>query len=292
MSEPELAHMPLSAQQTYLVGPSLYLRLVELEDAPTAAIWRQEPFPAPVEVVEDKLRERFEVDPGEMEVNSFFLICRRSDDLPVGSVEVDIDGWRSAFVRFSPDHLATSEVQSEIVAEVIGFLAPFLLYERNLMMVVVRLIDRWESAATAILELGGREQMRFRERLFLEGRREDIVTFQLFNQLWVEKLGLPEPPVFGPVERRVQSPAALPVRMPVDERPAEAIVAGERLYLRAVRPDEGPLVSSMDAGGYRDLLPIWPVSDECSHLRRFPSQTRRPGISQLDTVRYRAAGIG
>ena len=43
--------------QAFFVGPSLYLRPVEPEDAATAPIWHPEPWPVPVEVLEERIKE-------------------------------------------------------------------------------------------------------------------------------------------------------------------------------------------------------------------------------------------
>lgn len=234
---------PQSANQRLLIGPTHYLRLVEPEDAPTSAIWRSQPFPAPVEVVEDQLKAMFETDPEEMEENNLFLICNRKDDAPVGSVTVELDGWRLGRVTFNPDPLASVEYQNDMISEVIAFLVPFYLQERNLMAVGIRMFERWESAIATILAMGGQKRSHLRERYFFAGRRVDLLYYQVFNPIWIEKLGEPAPPHFGAVERETRAPAIPSVRLGTDERPAGAMMVGERLYLRAVEPGEGKLVA-------------------------------------------------
>lgn len=243
MSETDHAPDRQSANQPLLIGPTLYLRMAEPEDAATSAIWRSAPFPAPVEVVEEQLKEHFEQDPEHLEENNLFLICTRDDDMPVGSVDVELDGWRIARVRFTPDPLVSVGRQSDIIAEVIEFLVPFLLHERNLMTVGVRMFDRWESATAKILAMGGQERSRIRERFFWNGERVDMPFYQFFNPLWVEKLGEPEPAVFGAVERETRSPARPSLQVGSENRPEGAVMVGERIYLRAVQPEEGKLVA-------------------------------------------------
>jgi hypothetical protein len=67
-------------RQAFLVGPTVYLRPVELADARLSAFWRPIPFPTPVGISEEQLKESI---PAEIEAHTRRLIaCRRSDNLP------------------------------------------------------------------------------------------------------------------------------------------------------------------------------------------------------------------
>ncbi len=211
MSRRESNDQQRASQTVFLSGPTLYLRLVEPEDARTAMIWRETPFPAPTGVVEDDLRTLLEQDPDILEANLLLLMCRREDDVPVGSVRVLFDDWRFGHVTFTPDRLAPVGMQSDAVAETLGILLPFLLFERNMMVVGFELRDDWAAAMAHVIERGGREQFRQRERYLVDGRRVDARYFQVFNPVWVEKLGTSPPPIFGSAEH----PARVSIIRPV-----------------------------------------------------------------------------
>lgn len=234
---------PTPVNQAFLVGPTLYLRLAEPEDASTAAIWRTQPFPAPAEVVKEQLEEMLAGDPEELEADQLFLICRRKDDRPVGSLHVEMDDWRFADVNFSIDRLAPAAERDAVMAEAVDILLPWLIEERHLMSVLVFVAGHHPETRRRIEALGGREQFVHRELCLFDGQRQDMTGYQVYNPVWVEKIGMPPAPVMGPVEREIRSPARPPVKLGIEDRPPEAIVVGERLYLRPVRPEEGKLVA-------------------------------------------------
>ncbi len=232
-----------SQNQQFLVGPSLYLRPVDLDDASTAAIWRPKPFPAPVEAVQDELKQRLEIDSEEELANQLLLICRRDNDMPVGSLTLDMDGWRLVDVDLHLDPLVSEEWKSSITAEVIGFLVPWLLEERNLMAVSVSDLANRPVVEAKVQELSGRIAAHHREKFLIDGARRDRYYYQFFNPIWIEKLGFPDPPAFGPVDRHVTAPARPSLKLASEHRPDTALVVGERLYLRPFEPEEGKLVA-------------------------------------------------
>jgi hypothetical protein len=118
---------PRSAQQTFLVGPTLYLRPIELADAATAPIWDPSPYPAPVEVIEERLKEKLGDDiEEEMEAHRL-LICRRSDDRPVGSVAFEYFQGRECSIGFRYDPNRSLDEWAAIWSEVMTFTAPWLI---------------------------------------------------------------------------------------------------------------------------------------------------------------------
>lgn len=232
-----------SAGQTFLVGPTLYLRPVTLGDAATAPIWRPSVIPMPAETVEEKLKEALEIDPDDEERDQLLLICRRSDDRPVGSVKVELFAYRIGDLRFTIDRTRTEEEQAEIVAEVMRFLIPFLIDERHVMSVTV-----WRPAGEAAVdaaakELGMRLAIRRREATLVRGQRRDVLTYEKLNPVWVKLLGMPRGIEEGPVEREVVSPA--PARRPplTEDAPQAAMMVGERIYLRPFDPNEAEQVA-------------------------------------------------
>lgn len=233
-----------SVNQTFLVGETIYFRPIELEDAATASTWRRAPFPAPAEVVEKQIKERLEVDdPGELHDRMLLLACRRADDRVAGSVEIDNEGWRFGEIRPHFDPLATEDAKGALVAESIRILVPWMLDERQLMTVMVEDVGVRPEVEKTVEDLGGRLTARHREANLVDGERIDAVHYQFFNDRWVAKMGMPGDPVFGAVERPTASPAQPRKTASIDDHPAGAIVLGERLYLRAVKPEEGALVA-------------------------------------------------
>ena len=94
-----------SEGQTFLVGPTLYFRPIEPGDGKTAPIWRKSPFPVPAEVVDKELTERLDKGIWAEEKQQLLLACRRSDDRPVGSVEMSMGGWLYVFFDLHVDPL-------------------------------------------------------------------------------------------------------------------------------------------------------------------------------------------
>src|SRR5829696_431951 len=75
------------ADQSYLIGDTIYLRGAELGDAKWATAWRPRPFPISAEEAEKQLKKRV---PDDSEKRLALLIaCRRDDGRPVGSARVN-----------------------------------------------------------------------------------------------------------------------------------------------------------------------------------------------------------
>jgi RimJ/RimL family protein N-acetyltransferase len=225
-----------SEGQTFLVGPTLYLRGIETDDAKTGAIWYPSHFPLPSGVLEEKLKEDV---PKNARNNEYRLIaCRRSDDNPVGSVSYHVQGWRWADATVHANPLFDAENRAAIKAELVGLLIPYLLMERDLFSVWLDTeADEALVEATAI-EIGMRKAFRLREAYLINGERKDQVCYEALHPAWVTRLGTPPEGVEGPVEREVRSPA--PHAFPVVEGdpPQGAVAIGERVYLRAVEEDD------------------------------------------------------
>ena len=52
-----------SEGQAFFVGPTLFLRPVELDDAASAPVWHPDPWPKPAEVVREPLQDQLGDDP-------------------------------------------------------------------------------------------------------------------------------------------------------------------------------------------------------------------------------------
>jgi RimJ/RimL family protein N-acetyltransferase len=227
-----------SEGQTFLVGPTLYLRGLEEEDAKTGAIWYPSHYPLPSGVLEERLKEDL---PKETRNGEYRLIaCRRSDDRPVGSARYNAQAWRWADTTVHANPLAPPEQQSAIKAELVGLLVPYLLMERELFSVWLDIEADAVVAATAS-EIGMRKGYRLREAYLINGQRKDQICYEAHHPTWVARLGLPPVGDEGPVEREVRSPA--PRAFPVidGDPPQGALAIGERVYLRAIEEDDAKL---------------------------------------------------
>lgn len=119
-----------SEGQTFLVGPTLYLRGVESDDAKWGAAWYPSPYPLPSGVLEERLNK--EIPEGTRKGEYRLVACRRSDDLPVGSVWYRVEGWRWADVTVHANPVLGAAACSAVKAELIGLIVPYLLLERDL----------------------------------------------------------------------------------------------------------------------------------------------------------------
>ncbi len=234
--------MSICRGQAYLTGPTLYLRPVEPEDA-AAAIWRSDPFPVPAEVVQDQLKTMLAVDPDDDEAELLLLVSTRTGDRPVGSVSLRIHGERFGRIEPAIDALLPAEQRAGILAEVTSMLVPWLLDERNLMTVVMHVAGNHEVLDHQVKALGGRTAYRLRELFLVDGRQVDCLVYQFLNSRWTDRLGTPPEPDL----EHCSSHGSIHVRsgcvLTSGVRPEDAVLVGERIYLRAFRPEEGALVA-------------------------------------------------
>ncbi len=233
---------PRSARQAFLIGPTLYLRPIELADAATAPIWDPSPYPAPVEVVEERLKEKLGDDAEDELSAQRLLICRIADDRPVGSVNFDYFQGRECQMQFRYDPNRSREDWAAIWSEVVTFSVPWLIEERNMMMVLLSFWGEHPVAEATAARLGARRCFRFRQMLPRDGQRYDWIGYEVLNPGWVARLGLPHGMEDGPDEREIRSPAPI-TWFNHGEAPERAIMIGDRLYLRAFEPEEAALVS-------------------------------------------------
>src|SRR5687768_12226055 len=124
-----------SEGQAFFVGPSLFLRPVEPEDAPSAPLWHPGPWPTPAEVVEERLKEQLGDDPDAEADRQRMLICRRRDDRPLGSALFGYNGEHACTLTFTHDPNRTRDDWAAVEAEVMTFALPWMIEKRNLMKV-------------------------------------------------------------------------------------------------------------------------------------------------------------
>ena len=225
-----------SEGQTFLVGPTLYLRGIEREDAKTGAAWYPSPFPLPSEVLEERLKKKVPESARKCEYR--LIACRRADDRPVGSAWYRVYGWRSAETTVRADPVLGAEARAAIKAEIVGLLVPYLVMERDLMAVWLDTEAGEPTVDKTAAEVGMRKAYRLREALLRDGARRDLMCYEALHPAWIARLGLPPEGVEGPVEREVRSPAPRDFPALSGDPPPNAIIVGERVYLRAIEIDD------------------------------------------------------
>jgi RimJ/RimL family protein N-acetyltransferase len=231
-----------SRGQAFFVGPTLFLRPVELDDAASAPVWHPDPWPKPAELIREQFQDQLGDDPDAEADRQRMLICRRADDRPLGSVFFEYEHDRACTLWFTHDPNRSLDERAAIEAEVMSFTLPFLLEKRNLMMVYTDHVGEHPLVTETAARLGMRQNYRLREAYFVRGARYDRIGYELLDPRWVATLGMPRGMQEGPVDRVVRAPAPLQWHPPTD-LPANVIIAGERLSLRPFDPADGALAS-------------------------------------------------
>ena len=178
-----------SAEQTFLVGETIYLRGMETSDAKYVRAWRFEPFPIFTEKAEEILKEELPKDAKNFK--RWLLIVRRSDDVPVGSINVFSYNGQSADMEIHPDPILPPDTQSAITAEALGLLVPYLLHEREFMCLQVGLVDGDTIAHQGALAAGFAEIGTLREALLVKGQRRDQHWYEALHPGWLKTFGDP-----------------------------------------------------------------------------------------------------
>jgi RimJ/RimL family protein N-acetyltransferase len=253
-------------KQTFLVGPTIYLRPLEMADAATAPFWSDYPFPVSADVMEERLKEQ--VPSSSASGTRRLVACRRSDDMPMGSAEVSSSDGRVTDLSFSVPEVFGPARQTEIIAEMIRLLVPWRLLEHDQMAVRINARgndDGIQSAANGV----GMEPAYVLRAAYASngGQRVDQVCYQALHPTWLAKLGAPPTPVFGNVERVVRSPAPLRYKRREADPPANAFLVGKRIYLKPIEQDDAEEISrwamretqtAFDVGrGLRSPISYW-----------------------------------
>lgn len=221
-------------KQSYLTGPTLHLRALEVEDAASEPSWRQSWFPRARAVSDAKIEDEY--SDGDITL----VAARNSDEVIVGSVLLWMDEpW--AFVLPHPARWLTAAQSEAVIAEIVGLLLPFLVDEGGLIAALTEVPSGLPGVTAALDGIGARFCYRSREAMMYRGERRDWVSYQYFNKKTLEVFGEPEFTLEGPAERAVPHPA--PKEWPVVETPPPgAVMIGERLYLRMFAPEDGEIM--------------------------------------------------
>ena len=230
-------------KQTFLVGPTIYLRPIEMADAATAPFWSDCLYPISADVMEERLKE----DVPGLNANGTrrLIACRRSDDMPMGSAEIRVDEAFVSDLSFCVPSVFGPVRRSEITAEMIRLLVPWQLHENDRMSVRVQAGALDSVVRSAALAAGMEQAYLLREAYSARnGEREDLVCYQALHPTWLARLGRPMGPIFGNVEREVRQPA--PLRYPERELdpPVNAFLVGKRIYLKPIEQDDAEAIAA------------------------------------------------
>lgn len=233
---PEPTTTPTAEGQTFLVGDSIYLRPLIEADAAFATSWHQSMFPQSKERTEEWLKETIgKASPwsGPLHLG----IVRKADNRIIGSVSVHqygINYWLASKV----DRLF-GDAGEALRAEATLLAADWLINERGQPVAHTEAAACDEIYVQALLAGGFRESARFREMFVRDGQRTDRLCFDYLGPKWVSNLGDPhdvELPRTGTGQPRPVPPK---VEVAEDNLPPNAIMVGERVYLRPEQVGDG-----------------------------------------------------
>ena len=276
-------------RQTFLVGPTVFLRPVELADAALSMFWRRTPFPTPESISEEQLLESLPADGSAG--TRWLVICRRGDGMPMGSVQVSSEDGRTTCLN---PHIAPvwgPNRASAITAEVIRLLVPWLIHEHDQLTVWALFPDGDDQIEGAAQRAGMFCAYRLREALIsANGGRQDLTCWQALHPTWLARVGAPPEPVQGLPQSRVRGPAAHYHRGREVDPPRNAMVVGDRLYLRPMEQADAMEIAhwsmretdtAFDTGrNYRSPIAYWHWNRK--HAGVVPPSWTRFAIVTLD----------
>lgn len=277
-------------RQTFLVGPTIYLRPVELADAELSMFWRLGPFPTPRDVAEEQLLESL---PAEVSSGTHWLVaCRRSDGVPMGSVRLTTeDGGRTTSLHPHVAAVWGPNRVSAITAEVVRLLVPWLIHEHDRIAVWLQAPDGDDQIEQAARRAGMFCAYCLREALIgSHGRRRDLTCWQALHPTWLARLGAPPESVQGDPQRQVRSPAPRHYDGREHDPPLNAMLVGDRVYLRPMEQTDAEEIArwsmretdtAHDTGRtYRSPITYWHWSRK--HADSVPPARTRFAIVTLD----------
>lgn len=219
-----------SEGQTFLVGESIYLRPLMHADAEYANAWRAVDVPLSPERVRGWITDDFTKNSNPFQ-RTTYLIVRRGDDRPVGSVTTDYRNFPSHVVTAFVDPLY-GEQAVRWKAEALTVTLKWIVEDQQRPKAVVT-VPPYETAVIEALDaIGARATARFRERLATPGgERIDELVYEFLSRPWMARLGDPADVELRRTGTGIPRPVTAPV-VPEGDPPANAIRIGPRVYLR------------------------------------------------------------
>ena len=219
--------------QTFLVGEEVYVRGIEEGDAKAVTAWRDSLFPASTARAETIIKEDLPKEWGQRK-NTMMLV-RKADDRVVGSV-VTHSGWPPGTdVSFRIDPLIGNA--AKLKADAIALVIPWLAEENQKPVLWIEVSSDEAEAIAAAEKIGMRQTARFREALWRQGQRRDIVAFEYLNPKWIATLGDPNEVELERSGTGQPRPVIPSVTLDGDP-PPQAVMVGRRVYLRALQKED------------------------------------------------------
>lgn len=261
---PEPTPRPALDGQTFLVGDDVYIRAIDVADAPFGTAINATIFPHSTHWLEKWVKE----DLPKTERQAFYTIVRKIDDQPVGLLTTE---RHEPLTRLSSwiDPMLGDQGQ-RYLAEAMRLVVPWLVDEQHRPNLRVLISSEQTLVAAALEEVGARLMTRFREMFRIRCGRADGIVYEYLNRQWVERLGDPaaiELPVSGlGVPRPVPAPVVL-----AGDPPLNAVKVGPRVYLRPLTKADAGEMSLWsrrdteifwDAGRWMASAPGWHALEE------------------------------
>lgn len=235
-------------KQSWLVGEHVYLRTVEEDDAEYAASWKQGMVRRSVSAtkswIEDDLKD---------EDDLHLIIVRKSDDRPVGSLE--LSSWAHNFwICGYIDPLYGEEGQTWL-GEAYVMALQWRVDEQHRVICHIECVpDNQPIVLEMLQEIGARVSSTFRQAYRFNGQFIDYHMVSYLNQDWVKTLGDPfevEKPRSG---TGLPRPVIAPVEVEGKDLPLNAIKVGPRVYLRPLQKSDAEEIMQWTR---RETEPFW-----------------------------------
>ncbi len=143
--------------QTFLVGGTIYLRRIELADAPLGMSWRGVRYPQSPQRVETWIKEEMAKDRNA----AWYGIVRKADDRVVGSARVGRAGGMAVSLTLTVDPLLGDRGLA-FKAEALKLIAPWVVEEQNRPMLIMDQAADEPAMIAAAGEIGMRQTALFR----------------------------------------------------------------------------------------------------------------------------------
>lgn len=257
MSTPDTPFISRGDGQALFAGADLFLRWMAPDDAATAALWHPDRFPVPAGVMRERIQQQLGDDPTQEAAAQRMIMCRRTDDRPLGSVLFAYENERSCVLRFTHDPNRSLDERARIEAEVMQMSLPFLIEKRNLMKVTTDHMGDHSLVRDTAKALGLRRCYRLREAFLHRGKRYDRVGYEFLNPFWVNLLGLPREMSEDAATRTIPSHAP-DLWQSTDPISPRAIVATGQVELRTFEPADTELASQSALRETEDFYPTGP----------------------------------
>lgn len=223
-----------STGQTFLVGENVYIRPTTTADAEYVSSWWRSGLPQAPSRARTWIADDYVPGGGKPSIH---LIVRRSDDRPVGAVEINGQYFPTTWVEGEVDPLY-GEQALRWKGEAFALVARWLIDDLRKPKVVFPFPASETAVREALEAIGARNTLTFTERYAHAGGRVDGVEYTVLDPAWVKRLGDPADVELERTGTGQPRPVVAPVTVEGDP-PVNAIRVGPRVYLRPSQKSDG-----------------------------------------------------